>query len=175
MRFLIYQDKQCPGWVYDTTKEVAEKHGHTFVKWEAHLQLGKHFDGVLIFPRPSVALDYACQGTLSDHDDDDDDITVEIGRGIYEAVVAKRPNTYLVAYDDDNDHLNRIELMQGYEVERGDSSDDYNDWGKLWLKDIKMSPIGLCFKILAKPGGMSPYNTTIHGDIRRLLLLLVNR
>jgi hypothetical protein len=178
MRFLIYQDKQCPGWVYDTCKEVAEKNGHSFVKWESQLQLGKHFDGTLVFPRPSVSLDYLCQGTLADHDDDDDDITVEIGRGIYEGLLAKRPNTYLVAYDDENDHLNRIELVQGYELERGDSSDDYNEWGKIWLKDVKSSNIGLAFKSIARgisPNGVFSPAGSVIDNARRLLLLLINR
>jgi len=181
MRFLIYQDKQCPGWVYDTCKKVAEEHGHTFVKWEAHLQIGKHFDGTLVFPRPANSLDYLCQGILSEkyeEDDDDDDITVEVGRGIYEGLLAKRPNTYLVAYDDENDELQRIELVQGYELERGDSSDDYNEWGKIWLKDIRSSKIGLAFKSIARgitPIGVGPVASGIIDNARRLLLLLINR
>jgi hypothetical protein len=181
MRFLIYQDKQCPGWVYDTCKEVAATHGHTFVKWEAHLQLGKHFDGVLVFPRPADGLNYLCQGVLSEkyeEDEDDDDITVEVGRGVYEGLNAKRPNTYLVAYDDEHDHLNRVELVQGYELERGDSSDDYNEWGKIWLKDVKSSGIGVAFKMIARgisPNTVGPVASGIIDNARRLLLLLINR
>jgi hypothetical protein len=182
MRFLILQDKQCPGWAYEQTKEVAEQHGHSFVKWEAHLQVGKHFDGVLMFPRPAYCLDYTCDGTLSDHDDDDEDISVEIGRGIYEESIRKRPNTYVVCYntdEDENSAKKSIQLLQGWETERGDSSSDYNEWGKLWFKEVRSSRIHVAFKAIAKglqpDGAPGPTASGIIGDVRRLLLLLINR
>jgi len=182
MRFLILQDKQCPGWAYEQTKETAEQFGHSFVKWEAHLQLGKHFDGVLMFPRPSYALDYVCDGTIADHDSDDDDISVEIGRGLYEGAIAKRPNSYVVCYntDEDDDSAKKsIHLLQGWELERASSSDDYNEWGKLWFKETRASRIAVAFKAISR--GLSPEGTVgpvasgLIDNARRLLLLLINR
>jgi len=68
--------------------------------------------------------------------------------------------------------------VQGYELERGDSSDDYNEWGKIWLKDIRSSKIGLAFKSIARgitPIGVGPVASGIIDNARRLLLLLINR
>jgi len=183
MRFLILQDKQCPGWAYEQTKEVAEQFGHSFVKWEAHLQLGKDFDGVLMFPRPAYCLDYVCDSTIDDHDDDDgEDISVWVGRGIYEESVRKRPNSYLVCYnteEDDDSAKKSIQLLQGWETERSSSNSDYNEWGRLWFKEVRSSRIHVAFKAIAKglspDGAPGPVASGFIGDMRRLLLLLLNK
>lgn len=187
MRWLIYQNDKSPGWVYDEICKQADYYGHKLVKWAAGLTYGKDFDGVLAIPETSYMLDNI--GTCSNDDDevlkqikDDSDYrSMSIGRGIYEGLKANHPNTYVVAYNTDNDDPADIHLFQGFSLNRdGYDNLDYKEWADLIITPdtIKRAKLVKAFAYLQKnPGFDTGFRVSVMGenwwnsDRRRMLLL----